>query len=1044
MKSIFLAVILVLGLASLSHAAKLDTSFVFSSIETPNFSIHFHQGLESVARKAALIAEEAHDKLTGLFLWHPEEKTQLVLIDNSDFTNGFSTALPYNTIFIQVVPPSLDSTIGEYDDWLRVLITHEYAHIVTLDPSRGYWKVARDIFGKPIPGADIFSELLFIVTAPPNSFMPHWWHEGNATWAETEFTGQGRGKSSFYDMIFRMAVAQNNLPSVDQANGDLPNWPDGDLPYIYGYRLQKYIADSYGADALGKLSRAQSGRFPYLINAPPEELFNGKSFSDLYADMLAALKHEETQKIALLSRAPFTPTRTLAARGERLNNPRFSPDGNRIAYTRRDPHDHASTVVVDRTGSTVLAQFRRQSSDGNNSWSPEGGVLYFTQAEINNGFNVYQDLYAYDLAHDSITRLTRGARLEAADLSPDGGYFAAVVSARGSQNLALVQRRAPTEVAAPRVVTGYNRQRVSSPRWSPDSTTVCYALRDNAGHSSIRLYGVASGKDRTLFSADHTLDYPVWSRDGSYLIYVSDETGVFNLFAYDLKTGKSYQVSHLLGGALQPDLSPDGGSLLFASYDSHGFSIAQLALDREKWSENRGPSLPLARDLPVPLPQSSDRESARAGALPSAGTLPTAGELPPGGALPAAGARPTASPFPTAGELPTGRGLPTTGEPPTASPAAGISNQGPVEQTAQPLMISPYRPLDTLLPHFWLPRISGDGSGSSVYGLYTAGADVLGYQSYTLSADYGPGRKRGYFDLNYQNDYLYPTLSLLAHSEPFLYSDLQRRGDYYELNQGFTLEASYPINFLESRYLFSGGYQFQDQRALSTLDASGRFNGLTVFQGRRDNLFAGLSFDSVLRYPYSISSEEGRRISLQYSRFDRAIGSDQDFAEYSARYEEFLRLPLSSPRHQIIYLRLSGALSDGNLKYGQQAFQIGGVPSDLNPYPLRGYAERSVTGKYVATGTLEYRAPLFYPLRGFGTLPAFAEKVHGALFVDAGEVWDDANAFSASKAKVGAGIEARLDLTLGYWLKITPALGFAHGFGSGGENQVYLTVYLGL
>jgi hypothetical protein len=1038
MKSILLAVILMLCLASLSHAAKLDTSFAFSSIETPNFSIHFHQGLEPVARKAALFAEEAHDKLTKEFLWHPGEKTQLVLIDNSDFTNGFATALPYNTIFIQVVPPSLESTIGEYDDWLRELITHEYAHIVTLDPSRGYWKVARNIFGKPIPGADIFTELLFLVTAPPNSFMPRWWHEGNATWAETEFTGQGRGKSSFFDMVFRMAVAQNNLPSVDQANGDVPYWPSGDIPYFYGYRLQKYLADGYGADALGKLSRAQSGRFPYLINAPPQELFNGKGYSELYADMLAALQREQTQKIAILSRAPFTPTRTLVDRGERLNNPRFSPNADRIAYTRRDPHDHTSTVITDRTGGTVLAEFRRQSSDGNNSWSPEGGTLYFTQAEINNGFNIYQDLYAYDLAHDSVTRLTHGARLEAADLSPDGSYFAAVVSERGSQNLALIQRRGPTEAAPPRLVTGYSRLRVSSPRWSPDSTTLCYALRDNAGHSSLRLHEAASGKERILFSADHTVDYPVWSRDGSFIIYVSDETGVFNLFAYDLKTGTSYQVSHLLGGALQPDLSPDGRSLLFASYDSHGFSIAQMALDHEKWSANRGPSLPLTRDLPQPLPSDPG--------LPSAGGVPIAGGVPSDGGVTSTSALPPAGALPVAGGLPSGAEQPATGALPPAAATLGSSNPGtaPDKRAASPLLISPYRALDTLLPHFWLPRITGDGSGSVAYGLYTAGADVLGYQSYSLSADYGPGRNRGYFDLIYQNDYFYPTLSLSAHSEPFLYADLQRRGDYYELNQGFTLKASYPINFLESRYLLSGGYQFQDQSALSSLDASGRFNGLTVFQGRRDNLFAGLSYDSVLRYPYSISSEEGRRISLLYRRFDRAIGSDQDFAEYSARYEEFLRLPLSSPRHQIIYLRLSGAISDGNLKFGQQAFQIGGVASDLNLYPLRGYPDRSVTGKYVATGTLEYRAPLLYPLRGFGTLPAFAEKLHGALFIDAGEVWDDANAFSASRAKVGAGVEARLDLTLGYWLKITPALGFAHGFGSGGENQVYLTVYLGL
>ena len=39
--------------------------------------------------------------------------------------------------------------------------------------------------------------------------------------------------------------------------------------------------------------------------------------------------------------------------------------------------------------------------------------------------------------------------------------------------------------------------------------------------------------------------------------------------------------------------------------------------------------------------------------------------------------------------------------------------------------------------------------------------------------------------------------------------------------------------------------------------------------------------------------------------------------------------------------------------------------------------------------------------------------------------------------KVGAGVEARADLTLGYWLKIEPAIGFARGFNEGGEAQVY-------
>ncbi len=978
MKSALISIILLLCLTSISHAAQFDTSFTFSTIETTHFSIHFHQGLEAVAQKAAVIAEDAHGKLTKEFIWEPGEKTEIVLIDNSDFANGYASVLPYNTIYIQTVPPGFTSTIGEYDDWLKTVITHEYTHIVTMDSSRSYSKVMRTIFGKTLPGIDPLSQLLFLVTAPPNTFMPLWWHEGMATWAETEYTGRGRGRSSTFETIFRMAVAENSIPTVDQINGDVPNWPAGNLRYLYGYKLQQYIADTYGKEALGKLSMAHAGRFPYFISSPPDELTNGKNYRDLYADMVSALKQEESKRIATLSAQPFTPLRTVSNQGELLTNPRFSPDGNRIAFTRHDPHNHSSTVITDKSGSVVMAEFRRTSSDDSVCWSPDGSRLFFTQAEINSGFNVYQDVYAFDIARSSVTRLTRGQRLGEVDLSPDGKLFAAIVSARGSQNLALINVNGSKRDTAPRfLTTNKTLERVSSPRWSPDGTRISYAVTDNTGRTEIRIYDVAPSKERTLFTVNHTAAYPIWSRDSTYLIYVSDETGVFNLFAYDLKEGKSYQLSHLLGGAMQPDLSPDGTALIFSSYNSHGLGIAQMAINRNAWSTVRGPTLPAVREVSAPAKISADRGN-------------------------------------TAG------------------------------RNLEPQAVTSYRPFRTLLPHFWLPRITDDGTKKAVPGLFTAGQDVLGYNSYALTADYSTVRKRGYFNLNYQNDYFYPTLFLKAHAEPLQYSNLLQRGDYFELDQGFTLGASYPINFLESGYSIFAGYQFQDKKALSNLDSFGRFNGVSIFQGRQNSLFTGIRFDNVLRYPYSISSEEGRRISVTYQRFDRSLGSDIEISKYSAEYQEFLRLPTTALKNQILYLRLAGALADIDPKFGQQAFQMGGIPSELNTYPLRGYPERSMTGKYIATGTLEYRLPLFFPMRGSGTTPAFAEKIHGALFVDAGEVWDDRSKFSAYNSKVGAGVELRMDVTLGYWLKVTPTIGVARGFSRGGESQAYFTVYVNL
>src|SRR4030067_2649039 len=127
---IFFSFIFVLCISPVfTNAAQIDTSFNFSIIETDHFTIHFHQHLNDVAQKVAKIAEGTHKVLTEEFGWIPDEKTQIVLIDNSDFANAYTTVLPYNTIYVHVVPPSIGMTIIEYEDWLNLIIVHEYAHI---------------------------------------------------------------------------------------------------------------------------------------------------------------------------------------------------------------------------------------------------------------------------------------------------------------------------------------------------------------------------------------------------------------------------------------------------------------------------------------------------------------------------------------------------------------------------------------------------------------------------------------------------------------------------------------------------------------------------------------------------------------------------------------------------------------------------------------------------------------------------------------------------------------------------------------------------
>jgi len=972
----FLAAVFLSGAA---HAAVYDPGFRFRTMETPRFSIHYHQGLDDVARRVARIAETVHGRMVDAFLWSPREKTQVVLVDSTDFANGFAGALPYNAMVLFTVPPTLDSTLGEYGDWLEAAFIHEYAHVLTSDPSRGYANVMRKIFGKPIPSGELFSLLVFLVSSPPNNFLPRWWHEGMATWAETEFTDFGRGRSVFFDMVFRMAVHDRNLPSIDQINEDLPFWPDGQMPYLWGWRLQKHIASRYGEDAIGKLNRAHAGRFPYFLNGAPEWILEGKSYKDLYREMIAEVRREQEGRIAALEATSLTPTRILAEEGEQPTHPRFSPDGKRIAFHLRDPHRHEAIVVIGVDGSGRREVVRRLPSDQSLAWSPDGRTLYYTQAGFMGfNFNYYQDLYAHDLESGKERRLTRGLRVSEPDPSPDGTSFAVVLSRRGSRNLSILRRR-PGDMDREEWypadnVTDYPLGRVSDPRWSPDGTRVAYAVAEVAGRRRLELYDARSGKVSRLIESDAPIASPAWSRDGKTLFYVSGETGVFNLFALRPGEAGPVRVTHLLGGAFHPDVSPGGDEIVFSSYTSRGFLLEVIPGDPGAW----------------------------------------AGKLDPG-------------PSAHRGEGGAGR-----------SPTDVRENDPSVaRETASPPKA--YSPLETLFPRFWLPTLSGDVDGA-VVGAMTAGRDVLGYHTFLLNPAVGMTGGRGYFQGKYVYDRYWPTFSGTAWSLPVLYSGLRQRGDYYERNSSFILRADLPWIRKESRYLFSFGYHLQRQDALTDI-AGTPLQGLDLFEGRRDNLFVAAEYSNAVRYPYSISNEEGRTLSVAFRNYSRTLGSDIAAREYVGSWEEFLAIPASLLRHHVVAVRLNGGISDGE-RTTQGSFQLGGPPDTLREFPLRGYPSRFQTGKYIATGTLEYRMPVYYLFRGPGTAPVFLDRMHAAAFVDAGKAWGEDAPFSGSRTRVGAGVEARADLTVGYWLKIEPAIGFAWGFDEGGGAQAYFTIAL--
>jgi len=109
---------------------------------------------------------------------------------------------------LQPDPDHADAAAGEpgfgttrYDDWLRLVITHEYTHVLQLDMASKLPLALRSIFGR----------LYF-----PNALQPEWLIEGLATFEETELTAGGRGRSPGSEMVLRLAALEGRIPTLDE------------------------------------------------------------------------------------------------------------------------------------------------------------------------------------------------------------------------------------------------------------------------------------------------------------------------------------------------------------------------------------------------------------------------------------------------------------------------------------------------------------------------------------------------------------------------------------------------------------------------------------------------------------------------------------------------------------------------------------------------------------------------------------------------------------------------------------------------------------
>jgi Tol biopolymer transport system component len=553
-------------------ATWLDPGLKWKTIETQHFYIHYYPALEEQARRLAPLAEEVHAKLTEVFQYKLDLKTNVTIMDVTDFGNGMTTVFPYPNIILYLTDLGSNLNPYKYDDYLRYLFLHEYTHAIHLDLVEGGLAATRAVLGR----------LIF-----PNAIEPSFMTEGIATYMETAYTNAGRGRDPRWQMMMRLDVLENNVKTLDQAAVDTVRWPQGQLRYLYGVMFLEYLAQKYGEEKIIALTHSYGDDlFSGGIDQAYQYQF-GKSLAVLWQEWLDQLKVQfERQRLAL---GRLTEPRLLTGSGNYNLQPKWSPDGRWLYYLQRGVDDYPQIrrfSLNDRRSEKVL---EARVSDDRLAFTPDGRALLFAKADTYANYYDFKDLYRLELASGRLTRLTDGLRATDPALSGDGRKLGYIVNRQGQRTLGVATYAG--ELKKPLYFTAEAGVQYFSPTLDQTGRQIAVAKKLNNGNQVLVLADTETGREVELTDAARLAALafseanPVFFPAGEYLFFDADYTGIVNLYAFHLPTGRLFQVTNVIGGAMMPDVSPDGKRLAYVSYSSRGYDIATLDIDTSAWKE---------------------------------------------------------------------------------------------------------------------------------------------------------------------------------------------------------------------------------------------------------------------------------------------------------------------------------------------------------------------------------------------------------------------------------------------------------------------------
>lgn len=576
MVTIMLFLVIVMSAGALAQF--IDPSLTWQTIETPHFRVNFHPGTEGMAQLTAQAAEEAWAYWKEKLGYAPAGKTEVVIVDLQDGPNGFANLVPNNE-FVNFTAYSGFAggfANSEAQSWEDMVTFHEYGHIADLDFVDGLSQTLRNIFGRSVlPG---MGEPTLLI-------------EGIPTYGEFKYRGASRANEPRVAMMLRTMMLENDFPTYQEASFYYSRaaWPGvGSISHDVGPWFVRYLEDTYGEDTFANLKKTMVNdpwwAFGSLLKFNGDfntvyKRVTGKTGEQLWDEFRVWIQEQFSEQIQEIEAAGITTSRQLSTLGHNSGAPRWSPDGQWVYYGHASPGRAVGLrrVHPDGTGDEPF-----YAGTFNVKFPADDGVMIYVKSDTYQKFYRRNDFYRYDPETQKETRLTWGERPLSYAVTPDGNSLIYARYNWGEQSPSL--SRLDLDSGAIEAIQEFPADvTIEAIALSPDGSTLALSIYRRGGY--LDLYTLpADGGELTALTQDRASDsQPTWSPDGDYLLFSSDRTGVYNLYAYRTSEGQFFQVTNLLTGAFASSVSPDGTQLAFSGYSAQGYDVHLMPFNPDHW-----------------------------------------------------------------------------------------------------------------------------------------------------------------------------------------------------------------------------------------------------------------------------------------------------------------------------------------------------------------------------------------------------------------------------------------------------------------------------